>query len=113
MGKLIPSLCTGLRPRGGNLWLKGGWRKEKKGKFVNRREASNRRDIYMVVLGCRTVRKELVIMARYKSLNGLVNQGISCSQSEALKTWLFRATLSLLERSVWLLGSGIGKSGRV
>lgn len=89
--------------------LRGGLGKEKKGKFVNRKEASNRRDIYMVVLGCRTVRKELVITAIYKSLNGLVNQGISCSQSEATKPWHFRATLSLLERSVWLLGSGIGK----
>lgn len=63
----------------------------------------------MAVLGCRTVRKELVITVIYKSLNGLINQGISCSQSEATKLWLFRATLSLLERSVWLLGSGIGK----
>lgn len=80
---------------------------------MNAKEASNRRDIYTAVLGCRAVRKELVIMAIYKSLNGLVNQGILCSQSEATETWLFRATLSLLERSVWLLGSGIGKSGRV
>lgn len=98
---------------GGNLWLKWGWGKEKKGKFVSGKAASNRRDIYTAVSGCRVVRKELVIMAIYKSLNGLVNQGAPCSQSESTKTWLLRATLLLLERSVWLLGSGIGKSGLV
>lgn len=54
---------------------------------MNRKESSNRKDIFKAAFGYRSVWKEFVIMAIYKSLNGLINHSSMPSQSEAMKTW--------------------------
>ena len=57
--KLIPSLFIGLRPHGGICGLRGAGEGEKaeKESFVNRKEASNRKDIYKAAFGYRSVWK--------------------------------------------------------
>ena len=91
MVKLIPSFAIGLGPHGGICGLRGGWGKGKEGEFCDQKEASNRKDIYKAAFGYCSVWKEFVIMAIYKSLNGLINHSVRPSQSEAMKTWRFGA----------------------
>lgn len=52
-------------------------------------------------------------MAIYKSLNGLINQSFVPGQSEATETWHFGALSRYSKDPMWLLGSGIGKSGYI
>lgn len=92
MVKLIPLLCICSETSWGNLWP--NWagdagEKEKKGSLVNRKESSNRKDIYKAAFGYCSVWKEFVKMAIYESLNGLINHNFMPSQSEAMKIWCF------------------------